>query len=113
MNPRRQTPSLAAAARAGRAPLQTRVTRAPLPGKIVGQPAAKRRANRRRRHHGNAGHRENLTPLCRRERVRKDRLRDWHHAAAAEGLQDSEQEQCLEIRDNPHRNPLIGISTNI
>jgi hypothetical protein len=75
--------------------------KAPLPGKIVGQPAAKRRPDHRRHHHGNAGHRESLTPLRRGERVRKDRLRDWHYAAAAEALQDSEQEQCLEIRGNP------------
>ena len=69
-----------------------------MPGQIVGQPAAKRRADDRRDHDGNAEQRKSLAALLRREGIRKDRLRHRHHAAAAEPLQDTEQQQHVEVR---------------
>ncbi len=71
--------------------------KAPVPGDIVGQPAAERRPDHRRDHHGDAEQREGLAALFRREGSRQDRLRDRHHAAAAEALQDAEQQQRLQI----------------
>ena len=70
---------------------------APVPGIIVRQPAAERRPDHRSHDHGNAEQREGLAALLWREGVRQDRLRDRHHAAAAEALQDAKQQQRLEI----------------
>ena len=75
--------------------------KAPLPGEIVGQPAAERRPDHRRHHHGDAEHRKGLAALRRRKRIGQDRLRDRHHAAAAETLQDAEQQQRIQVRRKP------------
>ena len=72
--------------------------KAPVPGDIVGQPAAERRPDHRGNHHGDAEHRKGLAALRRRKRIRQDRLRDRHHAATAEALQDAEQQQRIQIR---------------
>jgi DnaJ-domain-containing protein 1 len=42
-----------------------------------------------------------LTAFLRREGICQDRLRDRHHAAAAEPLQDAEQQQRVQIRGEP------------
>jgi hypothetical protein len=66
--------------------------KAPMPGEIVGQPSAERRPDNRRHHHRDAEQREGLAALGRRERVRQDRLRHRHHAAAPQSLQNPEQQ---------------------
>ena len=44
---------------------------------------------------------QGLAALRRRERIRQDRLCNRHHAAAAEPLQDTEQQQRVQIRGEP------------
>ena len=69
----------------------------PLPRVVVGDPAAKRRANNGRDNDRNPEKRESLTAFLRRKGVRQNRLRHRHHAAAADSLQDAEQEKRLQI----------------
>ena len=76
----------------------------PVPGPVVGEPAAERRADHGRDHHRDAEQREGLAALFRRKRVGEDRLRDRHHAAAAEALQDAEQQQRIEIAGEAAQN---------
>jgi hypothetical protein len=64
----------------------------PFPGEIVGKPAAERRAYHRRHHHGDAEQRKSLAALRQRERISENRLGERHHAAAAEPLQNTEQQ---------------------
>ena len=71
--------------------------KAPVPRQIVGQPAAEGRPDHGRHHDRDAEQREALGALLRREGIRKDRLRDRHHAAAAQALHDAEYQQRLEI----------------
>ena len=70
---------------------------APAPGQIVREPPAERRPDHRRHHHRDAEQREALAALLRREGVRQDRLSDRHHAAAAETLQDAEEQQRIQV----------------
>ena len=69
----------------------------PVPGIVVGDPAAERRSDHRRDHDRDAVDRKGLAALFRRKRVGKDRLLAGGHAAAAEPLQDAEQHQRLQI----------------
>src|SRR5262249_7766433 len=70
---------------------------APLPGKIIREPATARRSDHRGYDHGDAEQRKTLAALFRRKRASEDRLRHRHHAAAAESLHDTEQQQRLQI----------------
>ena len=72
-----------------------------MPGVVVGQPAAERRADHRRHDHRNPEQREALATLCRGEGIRENRLRDRDHAAAAEALQDAKKQQRLQIPSEP------------
>ena len=65
----------------------------PVPGEIVGDPAAERRADGRRDDHGDAVEREGLAALFRRKGIGEDGLLAGRHAAAAEPLQDAEKDQ--------------------
>jgi hypothetical protein len=62
----------------------------PVPGIIVGEPAAECGSHDRRHDHRNAEQGEGLAAFFGREGIRKDRLRHRHHAAAAQPLQDTE-----------------------
>ena len=70
---------------------------APAPRDVVGEPAAERRPDDRRDDDRDAEQGESLATLLGRERVREDGLRDRHHAAARQALQEPEQEQGVEI----------------
>src|SRR5262249_30941570 len=70
--------------------------KAPVPGIVIRQIAAERRPDDRRHHHGNTEQRKALPALRRRERIGENRLRDRHHAAAAEALQDAEEQERLQ-----------------
>ena len=69
----------------------------PLPGIVVGDPAAKRRPDDRRNDHGYTEQREGLAALLGREGIRQDGLRHRYHPPAAKPLQDAEKEQRLEV----------------
>ena len=69
----------------------------PVPGIVVGDPAAERRPDHRRDHDRDAVDRKGLAALFGRKRVGEDRLLAGRHAAAAEALQDAEQHQRLQI----------------
>jgi hypothetical protein len=61
-----------------------------------------------RNHDRDPEHREGLSALGGREGIREDRLRDRHHAAAAEALQNAEQQKRRQIpgkaaEDGTHR----------
>ena len=71
--------------------------KAPMPGVIVREPAAKDRADDRCHNDRNAEQRESLAAFFRRKGIRQDRLRHRHHAAAAKTLQDAKQQQRLQI----------------
>ena len=68
----------------------------PVPGVVVGDPAADRRADRGRDDDGDTVQRERLRPLLRRKRIREHRLLAGRHSAAADPLQDAEQQQRAE-----------------
>src|SRR5262249_34259201 len=70
----------------------------PVPGKIIRDPAAKRGADGRRNADGNTEDAESLAALARREAVGKDRLADWHHAAAAKSLEHAKGNQPAKAR---------------
>ena len=65
----------------------------PVPGEIVGEPAADRRPDRGRHDDRDTVDREGLGALLRRKRVGQDGLLARHHAAAAQALQDAEEDQ--------------------
>ena len=68
-----------------------------MPRDIVGKPAAERRPDDGRHHDRDAEQREALPALLRRKGIGKNRLRHRYHAAAAEALQNAEQQQRLQI----------------
>ena len=63
-----------------------------MPGEVVGQPAAKCRAHRRRRDDSQAIQREGLRALLRRKSIGEDRLLRRRHAAAADTLNDPREQ---------------------
>ena len=125
MKPTTSNPSLAAAApaRSARAAGDSRRTSAisaiaimptgPLIRKhqcqeiVVGQPAAECRPDHRGNHHRDAEHRKGLAALFRRKQIGQDRLRDRHHAATADALQQAKQQQRIsDSSAKPHNNEL-------
>ena len=72
-----------------------------MPGIGIGDPAAKRRPDHRRDHHGDAVDGESLATFLGRERIGKDCLLAGRHPTAAEALQDAEQDQCLQAPCKP------------
>ena len=69
----------------------------PVPGIVIGEPAAKDRPDHRRHDYCNPGEGEGLTALWGREGICKDGLRHRHHPAAPKPLQDTEQKEGRQI----------------
>ncbi len=65
----------------------------PAPAEIVGDPAAERRPDRRRKNHGDAVGGKGLAALGRRKRIGEDRLRVRLKPAAADPLQTAGNDQ--------------------
>ena len=73
----------------------------PVPGIVVGDPAADRRADGRRHDHGDAVDGEGLRTLPRREGIGQHGLFAGRHAAAAQALQNAENDQGGETGCEP------------
>ena len=65
----------------------------PAPTVVVGDPAAERRADRRRQHHGHAIYRESHAAFLGRKGIRQDGLLAWLQSPAADALHHAEENQ--------------------
>ena len=69
----------------------------PVPGVIVGQPGAERRAHDRPQHHADAPDRHGAAALLGRIGVEQHRLRQRHQRGAGHALQQAEQHDLLDV----------------
>ena len=69
----------------------------PVPGVIVGEPGAQRRAHDRAEHHADAPDRHRLAALLERIGVEQARLRQRHQRGARHALQQAEQHHLLDV----------------
>ncbi len=69
----------------------------PMPGIIVGEPGAQRRAHDRPEHHADAPDRHRRAALLQRIGVEQHRLRQRHQRGAGHALQQAEQHHLLDV----------------
>ena len=84
----------------------------PVPGEIVGDPSADRRPHRRRDNDGNAIKRKSLAASVRRKSIGKNGLFAGRHAAAAESLQDTKENQGAKARSKAAKQRADGEQGN-
>ena len=83
----------------------------PAPGVVVSDPSAERWTDGRRHDHRNAVNRESHAALCRRKRVGQDGLLTGLQPAAADALQDAEDNQQPRFGAKPQSSELTVNST--